>query len=219
MLSLTQQKFPSVWKLTKNFPLHKKHSRLKKENLRPVAILSPLSKVLEKVAYEQLYIYLEKIDPFYESLHGYRQNRSTMTAPRTMNDKWSRAASKSMVAGVVLEDLRAAFDMALSDILIKKLKVYGLRDVVVNWIQSYLIGRFQTVWIDHVFSDLIETYSAVPQGSILGPLLFLLNFNDLPTFMNGDIECYADDSMFSSSGLQAEDLSEKLTTDSEKLNN
>ena len=219
MLSLMQQKFPSVWKITKIVPLHKKNSRLKKENFRPVAILSPLSKVLEKVAYEQLYKYFEKNDLFHESLHGYRQNRSTMTALLTMYDKWSRTASRGMVTGVVLADLSAAFDLVSSDILIKKLKVYGLRDDVVNWIQSYLTDRFQSVWIDHVFSDLIETYSGVPQGSILGPLLFLIYFNDLPTYMNGDIECYADDSTFSSSGLQAEDLSEKLSADSEILNN
>ena len=117
-LSLMQQKFPSVWKLTKIVPLHKKNSQLKKENYRPVAILSPLSKILEKVAYEQVYKYFEKNKIFHEGLHGYRRSRSTMTALLNMYDKWTRAASEGQVTGVVLVQLSAAFDLVPSNILI-----------------------------------------------------------------------------------------------------
>ena len=164
-LSLMQEKFPSCWKSTKIIPLHKKGSTLKKEHYRPVAILSPLSKVLEKVVYEQLYSYFSKNKLFSESLHGYRANRSTLTALLTMYEKWVTAASQNQVTGV---DLSVAFDLVSPDLLIKKLRVYGLDEGSLGWIYSYLTRRQQSVWIDHVFSESIETNIGVPQGSNLG---------------------------------------------------
>ena len=101
-LSLMQQKFPSSWKLTKIVPLHKKASQLKKENYRPVAILSPLSKILEKIVYEHIYNYFSRNKLFHSSLHGYMKDRSTMTALLSMYDK---------VSCVVIVDMSAAFDL------------------------------------------------------------------------------------------------------------
>ena len=118
-LSLMQSKFPTAWKYTKVIPLHKKLSQLDMSNYRPVAILSPLSKVLEKIIYQQIYNYFTINKLFHPNLHGYRQNRSTHTALLQMYDKWVRAASKGQVSGVILLDLSAAFDLVDSDIMIK----------------------------------------------------------------------------------------------------
>ena len=92
----------------------------------PVAILSPLSKVLEKIIYEHIYDYFDRNKLFHPSLHGYRKGRSTMTALLSMYDKWVLAATKGQVSGVVLVDLSAAFDLVSPSLLIQKLKVYGL---------------------------------------------------------------------------------------------
>jgi hypothetical protein len=100
-----QNKFPKSWKFTKLIPLHKKLSKLERKNYRPVAILSPLSKILEKVAYLQLYEYLSANKLFHPNLHGYRQNRSTQTALLQMYDRWVRAAAAGQVSGVILIDL------------------------------------------------------------------------------------------------------------------
>ena len=129
------------WKMTKIVPLHKKEAKLKRENYRPVAILSPLSKVLEKIMYEQIYDYFSRNSLFHPSLHGYRRDRSTMTALLAMYEKWVKAASMGQVSGVVLVDLSAAFDLVSHDLLLKKLKVYGFEDDISNWIYSYLTGR------------------------------------------------------------------------------
>ena len=91
-LSILQHKFPRSWKYSKVIPLHKKHSKLEMKNYRPVAILSPLSKILEKVVYEQLYEYMTRNNIFHPNLHGYRQHRSTQTALMTMYDRWVKAA-------------------------------------------------------------------------------------------------------------------------------
>ena len=211
-LSIMQQKFPSCWKFTKIIPLHKKNSTLKKENYRPVAILSPLSKVLEKAVYEQIYSYFEKNSLFHSALHGYRGNRSTLTALLTMYEKWVKAASHGQVTGVVLADLSAAFDLVSPTLLIRKLKIYGFRDDILAWLTSYLTGRFQSVWIDHTFSEFIENNIGVPQGSNLGPLLFLIFFNDLAVSFNGDLDCYADDSTISTTGQNVLEVEEKLNS-------
>ena len=196
-----QQKFPTGWKFTKIVPLHKKLCPLKPENYRPVAILSPLSKILEKVMYEHIYGYFSRNNLFHPSLHGYRRDRSTMTALLSMYDKWVMAASRGQVSGVVLVDLSAAFDLVSPALLIQKLKVYGFQEDILNWISSYLTDRYQAVWIDHVFSSFLENSIGVPQGSNLGPLFFLIFFNDLPTFIKEDIDCYVDDSTLKASGI------------------
>ena len=216
-LSIMQQKFPSGWKYTKIVPLHKKESTLKPKNYRPVAILSPLSKVLEKVLYEHVYDYFSRNKLFHPSLHGYRKDRSTMTALLSMYDKWVKAARDGQVSGVVLVDLSAAFDLVSPDLLIQKMKIYGFEEDITTWIFSYLTDRYQTVWIDHVYSDFLENSIGVPQGSNLGPLFFLIFFNDLPTFISEDIDCYADDSTLGATGKQVAEISTKLTKDCRQL--
>ena len=135
-LSLMQQKFPKAWKYAKVLPLHKKECKLTRKNYRPVSILSPLSKVLEKVVYEQMYEYFSKNKLFHQNLMGYRRNRSTLTAVLQMYDRWVRGASKSKLSAVILLDLSAAFDLVSADKLIQKLEIYGLEPDFLAWVGS-----------------------------------------------------------------------------------
>ena len=218
-LSLMQNTFPSSWKQSKLIPLHKKHSQLNPKNYRPVAILSPLSKILEKVIYQQIYDYFNGNKLFHENLHGYRRNRSTQTALIQMYDRWVRAAHEEQLSGVILLDLSAAFDLVDSSILLKKLQIYGFDDSSINWVHSYLSERNQAVWIDHVFSDPISHSIGVPQGSNLGPLFFLVFFNDLLFSLTCRIDAYADDSTMSTTGPAVGNIGETLSENCENVIN
>ena len=210
-LSLLSSRFPCCWKFSKVIPLHKKDSPLECENYRPVAILSPLSKILERVVYEQVYYYFTHNKIFHPNLHGYRHGRSTQTALLTMYDRWVKAAVSEQVS--VLLDLSAAFDLVDPNLLISKLEIYGVDGDGIQWINSYLTNRYQGVWVDHVLSDFKHCDVGVPQGSILGPLLFLIFFNDLPSSIESNVDSYADDTTITATGKTVEEISHSLTKD------
>ena len=127
-----------------------------------------------------------------------------------MYDRWVQAAHFGQVSGALLLDLSAAFDLVSPDILIKKLKMYGVQDDFLIWIESYLSNRFQGVWIDHVMSTFLPCHIGVPQGSNLGPLFFLLFVNDLPYTLNCNMEQYADDSTLTATEKTTQDIISKL---------
>ena len=214
-LSLMQRRFPNSWKYAKILPLHKKNSVLDRKNYRPVSILSPLSKVLERAVYNQIYQYFSVNKIFHPNLMGYRKNRSTLTAVLQMYDRWVRDASEGKISGVVLLDLSAAFDLVNPALLIKKLKIYGLDTEFQEWIESYLCDRKQAVWVDHTLSDWLDVQVGVPQGSILGPLLFIIFENELPFSLTCDLDQYADDSTLSCTKATIEEVNKELTENCE----
>ena len=171
-------------------PLHKKEDVLERKNYRPVAILSPLSKVLEKIIYEEIYGYFTKNKLFHPNLHGYRKHRSTQTALLQMYNKWVQSASDGQHSAVVLLDLSAAFDLVDPELLLQKLRGYGFDNDILSWVESYLTNRFQAVWIDHDLSDFLPSKVGMPQGSNLGPMLFLIFYNNLPFFLNCEVDAY-----------------------------
>ena len=179
-LSITQQEFRFLWKVAKVIPLHKKNEILYPKNYRPVSLLSVVSKVLERCIFFQMVEYLEEHGLLYPSHHGFRAKHSTVSALIQMFDSWIEAFEDDEVSAVIMLDMSAAFDVVDHDILLDKLKLYGFDQCSIGWIRSCLTNRHQRVFIEGSLSDELPLECGLPQGSILGPLLYIIYTNDLP---------------------------------------
>ena len=192
--SINSSCFPDKWKEAKVSPLHKSGPLEEINNYRPISVLPVLSKVLERHVSDSLTAYLNENDLLHKTQSGFRSHHSCETALNFMTDSWLNAIDKGEMIGVVLVDFRKAFDLVDHNILLNKLKLYGIKEETLHWFKSYLSQRQQQVSISNSQSSFRPISCGVPQGSILGPLLFLLFINDLPLYTsNVSTDMYADD--------------------------
>ena len=184
--------FPSNLKWADVIPAHKKEDRTDKSNYRPISILTNISKVFERLMYNQMYTYIENILSNYQC--GFRKNYSSQHCLLVMVERWKRCIDKKGSAGVLLTDLSKAFDCLNHDLLIAKLHAYDFDYKSLKLIQDYLSYRFQRVKINSSYSSWKMLLQGVPQGSILGPVLFNIYLTDLFLFaVESNIANYADD--------------------------
>ena len=217
-LSIKQGYFPKAWKIGKTIPLHKKNSKLMAANYRPISLLSRLSLVCEKIIHEQISSYFVKNNLFHQNQHGYLKNRSCMTALLTVYDKWVRAVNEKKLVGVLCLDFTAAFDLVSREKLVEKLKGYGAGTRTQKWIDSYMKDRKQFVTVNTTNSKTKTVKWGVPQGSRLGPLLFLIFVNDMmkTVEVGSSCEMYADDSAITVMGDSTSEIQEKLEANAKK---
>uniref|UniRef100_A0A3Q3LKN7 Reverse transcriptase domain-containing protein n=1 Tax=Labrus bergylta TaxID=56723 RepID=A0A3Q3LKN7_9LABR len=216
--SLDESVFPSTLKTAIVTPVHKSGDRQEVSNYRPISILPAISKVIEKVLAEQLVAHLNIENLLHPMQFGFRANHSTETACCYFLEVIKGSLDKGGVVGAVFLDLRKAFDTVNHSVLISKLSKFKLSVNVVNWIQSYLLGRSQCVRINDKMSSLKACVMGVPQGSILGPLLFSAYINDLPS-MCDDVGTlmYADDTVLYACGKDPEQVAAKLSLAMEQV--
>ena len=232
--SISTQQFPTIYKSAKVVPLYKgKDSpETQPKSYRPVAILPIVSKILERVIHTQIVDYMNRGQLFHPNHHAYRSLHSTTTAMLSMHDAWVEAAEKGLMAGVVMVDMSAAFDVVDTSILLEKCRILNFNSDTLKWLKSYLCDRKQSVYLGGHLSTELSLEAGVPQGSILGPILYTIYTCDFPEVVHeencphsgegqiiqyrtmctecGGLCCFADDSTYTGTAETTLELTRKL---------
>ena len=217
-LSISTGVFVDDWKDARVIPIYKEGDRRNLGNYRPISILPIVSKVFEKEIFKQFYKHLNDNMLVSKFQSGFRPGHSTITTLLQMCDNWYENMDNGKLTGVVFIDIRKAFDSIDHSILLKKLAYYGVSQVEFTWFQSYLANRQQQCQVNNSLSDKREIICGVPQGSILGPLLFLIYINDLPNCLTKTTPClYADDSQIFATSNDSVTLANDLNSDLENV--
>ena len=212
--TLNSSTVPADWKIAKVIPLHKKGDKSLESNYRPISVLPVCSKIMEKAVHHQLIKYLESEKLLSDQQYGYRKCRSTELASIHLTDDIRKSVDKGELVGALFVDLSKAFDTLSHDVLIRKLRTYGIRGIALQWFTSYLFDRKQFCVIDGVKSSSESIVHGVPQGSILGPVLFLLYFNDFGDCLkHSRMIQFADDTVLYCANKAVENIEIKLNED------
>ena len=193
-LSICKGEYPDALKIAKVIPIYKKGDHTDINNYRPISILTHLNKIFETIICNQMKSFLNKHNVFYKYQYGFRENHSTDHALIEIVDGIKLAIDSSKLAGGIFVDLTKAFDTVNHRILLEKLRHLGVRGIPNKLLESYLTNRYQYVQINDNKSSLRSINCGVPQGSVLGPLLFILYINDLVNCCSiAKIRIFADD--------------------------
>ena len=212
-VSLSQGCFPTEWKEANVTPVLKCSDRQMVNDYHPVSVIPVIAKVFESFVHHQLYGYLEEHGILKEEQAGFRLNRSTQDVILRATDDWKRALDRGQIVATVMIDLSKAFDTIDHNLLLK-LYTYGIRGSEFSWFTDYLAKRKMRVVVDGVSSEWARVSMGVPQGSILGPLLFLIFMNDLPDVVEEcTINLYADDTTIYSADANPAILSSRVERD------
>ena len=210
-LSLFEGVFPEAMKIANVVPLFKSGNSMMFNNYRPVSLLCVLSKVFEKVMYARLNEFIKSNDLLYDFQFGFRKDHSAYMALMVLVDKLTKCLENGDIITGVYLDFSKAFDTVNHKILLTKLEHYGIRGAALSWFESYLSNRSQFVTYENASSKPKVISCGVPQGSILGPLLFLMYINDLNFVCKDAMSIFfADDSNLFKNGKDITKLEEEL---------
>jgi len=212
-------KFPNQLKIAKVVPIYKGGDKTSPDNYRPISLLPNFSKIFEKVMCNRLTFYLESNNLICNEQFGFRKGHSTLHPLVHFLNHVSVANNQSKYTIAIFCDLRKAFDTVNHKILINKMRKLGITGIELDWFVDYLTSRKQFVSLNNVNSNLLSILMGVPQGSILGPLLFLIYINDLPKNNLLKNSLFADDTTLLDSDSNLDNLVQKINVEFHKVIN
>ena len=213
-LSLKTNHVPNDWKTAKVTPIFKTGDRCDANNCRPISIISTVARIFEKVIFYQLENYVTKYKLVNPRQSSFRSLFSTATAMLDLTNEWCFNIDRKLINGAIFLDLKKAFDTVDHVILLQKLQYLGLDQPKIAWFESYLSGRTQVCTINGILSDAQQLSCGIPQGTILGPLLFLIYINDLPACVTySSTRMYADDTNLNLLGCNITEINPMLEKD------
>ena len=202
---------PYHFKLARVIPVYKKGSQLCVNNYRPISLLSVFNRILEKLVFKRLSGFIDKYNLLYCKQFGFRSSHSTIHAILSITDNIQKAFEKGTFSCGIFLDLSKAFDSVNHLILLEKLDHYGVRGLTRSWFTSYLSERKQFVSLGNINSEVWNISCGVPQGSVLGPLLFLLYLNDFHKSSKIlEFHLFADDANLFYTNNNLQELEEKV---------
>ena len=216
-LSIEKSVFPDECKIAKLKPLYKKGSKLEPKNYRPISLLPVVSKMFERLVHYQTQDYLDEHGILYKYQSGFRTKHSTDTCLTLLNNTILNGIDRGLLTGMILIDLQKAFDTIDHEIFSMKLECMGFGKSTILWYKSYLKNRTFRVNIENDYSNLGNLNCGVPQGSILGPLIFLIYVNDMPLSVDCDLLLYADDTCLGFTDKNIKTIEENLNSNFNSL--